>query len=1477
VNSLLLSLTALLILVLSALFAAPLFVDWNDYRHVFETQAAKLLGREVKVDGKVHLVLLPAPELRFDNVRVADEEGRLERPFLEARSIEAWLKIGALLSGTVEARKIAIVDPVLRLNLKADGTGNWSDVGRPGVALPFAPKDVLLDSVSVSGGKIEITDEGTERLTLDAVDGELSAASLSGPYKVSATYDFQGRRQELRFSTGEADAAGLFRLKAALRDPERGTNYSLDGAMTEFSGRPSYDGNFTMRVAGDSSSTPYPAMTDTAEAESGEQIGQAAKPKDDLSFVELKGPLKATPDRAELSEFDLTIHAKGRPQIFKGNLALDLGDPFKARAELAARFTDLDILFGTPGAERPLSPAALLYLVAEDVLGQAAGLGEGTLAVSIEQASLGGDLVGRVDLALAAREGAVTIERLNATLPGDNRIEVSGQLAQGAIGPIFTGPIKLEGTGLRTLTRWAAGDRDISGQTSIGDFAFQANATIGDGELKLADVQGEVSDTTFRGALNYRAGERNLIELSLDSDRLDLREMIGEGPIWRSWLPAASGTETAPEVSAPNLLAQFRGHDARVTLNVDELLLPHVSAGKLDARFTVQDDTLEVERLDFAAADEVVLNGKGRIQSVSEAPSGRVDFALKATTTDGLRIASELFGLPEDVSKSEHLSVLAPLDVRGSLIADREGEATRDEATKAALELGGQAGGSDIAFVARATGAPGRLSEAEIDISGSVTGERPQALLVLLFPDLPQERFAKAGGTQGTLSLKLKGVPKTRVAGRAGLETASMQLAFEGHGALQDEGVALTGKVSASTQDAGLALMLAGFEAPPSAAGVPLTLKVDLVKQGDSLDLTPVKATVDGETIEGSANFSLDGDKTRFKLHANAGTVSLPSLLGTLVAWQRVPSTEEMLGAVGGPGASDVWPSRGFSLGPIEMSEGEIALQAKTLSLGAPFQVSDATLVAHVGQKGLAVTDLKGGLFGGTLAASGSLAPRGAGAALEAQAEIKGGKLEDLSKKIAGKGLAKGPFDLRLTVQGEGLSPPGLVAGLSGEGRLALGAGSVQALSPEPLRRVAVTASKKIKANQEQVAAEARAVREKITAGRYPYTPADFTFEVKNGTLRFAPATLAGVGAETKVNAYVELASLKLDSEWVMSLAGAKNKDVPPVSLVFAGPLNDAGQISPAIDTAAIESYLTMRRLQEGVESLETLDVTGRTPLPQPDDDTADESRLDAPRPTAHTHMPNLPRLQSAPASPAAETLPSTEAMTMPIPSTAPEEIAAPAMPAAPLQAVSREAAEPETPAAAPETVEPEAPAAAPAALATPTPTEAVEPEPPAAAPAALATPAPSETVEPKTPGEAGAPLLATVPAEVEAVEPEPPAATPETLPETVPTETAESEQPETPSEETSAEHRAAPAAEDQPAPVAEDQAAPVTEDQVTPVAEDQATPVTEDQATPGTEDQATPVAEEAPAESREPSRPRRHKPREAPDSWKKGISVFGG
>ena len=66
---------------------------------------------------------------------------------------------------------------------------------------------------------------------------------------MTATYDYAGRPQELRLSTGASAVDGLFRLKSALRDPDRNTAYLLEGDVAGLRDKPSYDGAIIMRIA----------------------------------------------------------------------------------------------------------------------------------------------------------------------------------------------------------------------------------------------------------------------------------------------------------------------------------------------------------------------------------------------------------------------------------------------------------------------------------------------------------------------------------------------------------------------------------------------------------------------------------------------------------------------------------------------------------------------------------------------------------------------------------------------------------------------------------------------------------------------------------------------------------------------------------------------------------------------------------------------------------------------------------------------------------------------------------------------------------------------------------------------------------------------------------------------------------------------------------------------------------------------------
>ena len=155
-NSVLLWIGGLLIAALGLLFAVPYVVDWNSYRGVFEEEASRVLGRDVRVGGKVNLRLLPAPYVRFEKVRISDAEATLGESFFRTEAFTMWLSAVPLLRGAFEANEIELDRPVLRLSVGADGTGNWQALRRSSGSLPFAPGDVVLQNIRVRNGTVSL-------------------------------------------------------------------------------------------------------------------------------------------------------------------------------------------------------------------------------------------------------------------------------------------------------------------------------------------------------------------------------------------------------------------------------------------------------------------------------------------------------------------------------------------------------------------------------------------------------------------------------------------------------------------------------------------------------------------------------------------------------------------------------------------------------------------------------------------------------------------------------------------------------------------------------------------------------------------------------------------------------------------------------------------------------------------------------------------------------------------------------------------------------------------------------------------------------------------------------------------------------------------------------------------------------------------------------------------------------------------------
>ncbi|MFD0987720.1 AsmA family protein [Methyloligella solikamskensis] len=1203
-NSFLLSLTVLLIVALSALFAVPYFVDFNDYRDVFEAQATKVMGRDVTVRGPVALRLLPVPELRFEQVTVAAADGGTTLPFMEAETLQASLNIGALLQGTVETQQVTIVDPVLRLAVNADGTGAWSDVGLSEAALPFAPKQVAFDSVTVTGGRIEVYRQGEQVAAINDIDGEATAGSLSGPYKVAATYLIDDDRQEIHFSTGNADENGEVRLKARITEANSGTTLLLDGQAGGLRETPYFDGDVTARLlpyrAPPPSETAVFDGVPVATRQDGEET-PPPPPTDSTSLVELKGELDARPARVALSPFEMTIHSRGRSQMLKGKFAVDFGEIDTASGEVTARWVDVDALLSDPKAKVQPDPATRLQRLADLALQQTSHFDAAKVDIKVDQASLGGDLVTEIDLSLASQGGTLAIESLEARLPGDTEFSASGTIEERDLQPVFAGELSLKGKRLATLTRWAAGDRDLAGQTTTGNFSLKADAELSPESIALSDINGSISGTEFGGVLRYRAGDEPELDLALESERLDLREVMGEGGIARLWSgkpEQSSEGEGKPEEAETGLWSAFNGlQDATVhiALNVDELMLPELPAGAIDARLDYADDRLNIRSLQFESPGALMVTGDGELTSLSENPEGRIALSVKGDQPESLQALADTLGLGDRT-----FAGLAPVDLQLVLQAESEGESSVGR-----LDATGTVKGAGVDLHGSAKGDLSELSKATVDLEGEIADVTSETLISLAAPDLSADelksRLGDNADAKNTLVLAVKGVPEKELDLSLKL-TGPLQASFAGEGAYADETLTLQGQLGARTDDAAMVLALAGVAVPPSARDLAVDLRGKLTKKPGEIHLYPLNGKIGDERVELGAHILTDKEPAaEIYLDATADTVSLPAMLGPLIAWERTASTEELLGTVT-QGKADIWPARGFSLGPLEWAKTQLHVKAKTMYLGDAFPLKEAQFKAQSNAGKLDIKVLKGKLFDGLFTAAGELAPRGEGAHLDVHAELAAAKMSQTSRALLGKVQAKSEYGFNIHVTGDGLSPPGLIAGLSGKGRLALRPGEIHGLNADAYAQMLGQAVRtdQNRVNEKEVVALAETLQKEITKGIYHFDATVMDFSVQNGTVRLKKGRLANDQAITDVSGLIALPSLRLDSEWTMSLRRPPVEDAPPLTLVLAGPLEQIEEITPRIDTDALVGHFTVRRMEEDVERLENLDVTGQGP-PEPE------------------------------------------------------------------------------------------------------------------------------------------------------------------------------------------------------------------------------------------------------------------------------------
>ena len=595
-RALLISLAVLLMAALGAAWLVPPMLDWNRYRTDIAGFVSAQMGEDLAIAGQVRLSLLPEPQLSVGDVALTD---RADGVSLRARELRLRVALLPLLAGRVDAREVVVRGLELRLP--------WP-LGRLNAALR-PPSWLASIAARVEDGRISLG--GITARHVNATLG-LAADTQSG--------GTEGQAPEGLTLSGSAEIGGLpWAVTLRSSDPGTADAVAIDIAL---SGQP-------QAAAPQNSAAPGASKPQGAEGigaafngvlDGGGLHGRLSLHGPDLSALTQAAALPFRADGALTLSGDaammdtLSVDLAGVPA--RGALALHFGDGLSLDLALAASRVDLDAWLPAllrPGQDRLLP------------------VDHANLDLSAEAGTLAGSLLRSLHVTAALDGSQITVNDLDATLPGDARLQLTGQL-QRSPAPRFDGTAGLNAPALRTTLAWLGHAGVFDAQAlpesvfTHADLRAALHAEGGAAPLIAAsDLNGVIDDSHLQGRVDFHPAAhpeaRPVMQARLDLDRLAL------DPFMPSSLKAMAGS-----TGALDLDLQAHVQTARIGARTISPLI-------LDASFDQAHATLR--RVDAS------LSGMHAALSGTVAADGRIADGKLDLTAQGRAMADLLRDLPE--------------------------------------------------------------------------------------------------------------------------------------------------------------------------------------------------------------------------------------------------------------------------------------------------------------------------------------------------------------------------------------------------------------------------------------------------------------------------------------------------------------------------------------------------------------------------------------------------------------------------------------------------------------------------------------------------------------------------------------------------------------------------------------------------------------------------------------------------------------
>ena len=518
----------LLLLVIGLALYLRFAFDPNDYRETLAEVVRERTGRELEIEGDIGLSVFPSLAIELGATRLGNAAGFSERPFASVDTVQAGVRLLALLGGKVEVDRIVLDGLSLSLEKRADGSTNWADLGNGQRSTEAADDEhgggagaaaFELDGIEVRNARVRWDDRQSD--TTHSIEGlslEAGAIRPGAPFPLEAGLAFRSARPAID---------GALKLTGQASIDTLAGRYALaDMQLTLDAEGPAVPGGKTKVLLGGALAADLPAGTASAKGLQLEAYGLALQA--DLAVtgigasLTVAGPLKlaefepaallkalaiaAPADAAVLKRASLSAQLDGGSSRMalrdlalglddsklSGRLAIEDFDRMALRFDLALDRIDID-RYLPPGEDKAAKGAGTAggeqgpALPALDV--------DGRLAVT--ELKVSGLAAGDIKLALSGQGGRYRVKP-EATLYGGRYrgdIGLDGRRAALAV----TADEQLSGVAIGPLLRALTGKEEkLTGRADVG---IKVSTSGPDAAAYKRNLDGRVSLRVADGAV----------------------------------------------------------------------------------------------------------------------------------------------------------------------------------------------------------------------------------------------------------------------------------------------------------------------------------------------------------------------------------------------------------------------------------------------------------------------------------------------------------------------------------------------------------------------------------------------------------------------------------------------------------------------------------------------------------------------------------------------------------------------------------------------------------------------------------------------------------------------------------------------------------------------------------------------------------------------------------------------------------------